>query len=46
MKKLSFFHTPFLTHKAIEKIPSFMRRNEKQLNMKMCKMLKNKGLSP
>ena len=29
--------THFLTHKVIEKIPSFMRKNEKQLNIKMCK---------
>ena len=29
--------THFLTHKVIEEIPSFMRRNEKQLNIKMCK---------
>ena len=29
--------THFLTHKVMEEIPSFMRRNEKQLNIKMCK---------
>ena len=29
--------THFLTHKVIKEIPSFMRRNEKQLNIKMCK---------
>ena len=28
--------THFLTHKVIKEIPSFMRRNEKQLNIKMC----------
>ena len=36
-KTFVFSHAHFLTHKVIEKIPSFMRKNEKQLNIKMCK---------